>query len=243
MALSVLELTLGSIKREFHFRQGTSDEGVIAQIFKNNDYNITRLPRGPALKKLYESQLRSGHTPLIVDAGANIGASAVHFGCSFPSARIVAIEPEKSNFELLLSNTKGLSVEYLLAALAANSGLVDLVDPGLGHWAFRTSSVPAEGRPVSQKVQCVTVNEIYQTHSERCAPFIVKIDIEGGEYDVFQGNTEWVEKTPLIIIELHDWLLLRKATSQPFLRCISSHDRDFLYLGENVFSIDNKLLD
>ncbi len=74
MALSVLNLTLGPVAREFHFRQGTSDEGVITQVFKNNDYNVTRLPRGPELKKYYDELLRSGRVPLIVDAGANIGA-------------------------------------------------------------------------------------------------------------------------------------------------------------------------
>lgn len=71
---------------------------------------------------------------------------------------------------------------------------------------------------------------------------MVKIDIEGGESDLFSANTEWVAKTPLIIIELHDWLLTGTANSRTFLQCIAGHNRDFVHIGENVFSIDNDLM-
>ena len=36
---------------------------------------------------------------------------------------------------------------------------------------------------------------------------LIKIDIEGGESELFEKNIEWIEKFPLIIIELHDWML------------------------------------
>ena len=36
----------------------------------------------------------NGKRPLIVDAGANIGASAAFFAMTYPTAKIVAIEPE-----------------------------------------------------------------------------------------------------------------------------------------------------
>ena len=90
-------------------------------------------------------------------------------------------------------------------------------------------------------MKCITVNEIYASRSQDCSPFIVKIDIEGGESALFSTNTEWVATTPLIIIELHDWLLPGKAASRSFLQCIAGQDRDFVYIGENIFSIDNNL--
>jgi hypothetical protein len=40
---------------------------------------------------------------------------------------------------------------------------------------------------------------------------------------------------------LHDWMLPGKGSALPFLRCVSALDRDFLYSGENVFSIDNAI--
>jgi hypothetical protein len=70
-------------------------------------------------------------------------------------------------------------------------------------------------------------------------PFIAKIDIEGGEAELFAAETGWVDQFPLLIVELHDWLLPRAGTSRSFLRCVAGLDRDFVYLGENVFSIAN----
>jgi len=240
---SDLNLNIGAASRNFKFRPGTSDEGVIAQVFKNGDYNCRRLRRGAELFGYCElGATSSKKSPLIIDAGANIGASPVFFTQAFPKTHVVAIEPEADNFALLSENTQGLPVECIHGALASKTGMIDLVDPGEGSWGFRTST-SGDGKPTNQSVNCVTINDIYQAHARDCFPFIVKIDIEGGEADLFSQNTEWVARTPLIIIELHDWLLSGKANSRSFLQCISSHDRDFVYLGENIFSIDNNLVD
>src|SRR5262249_53915490 len=164
-----------SMARKFHFRPRTSDEGVMAQVFRHNDYDFARLRRGNELKQLYDKQIASGRSPLIIDAGANIGASAVHFACSFPKARIVAIESEKANYDLLLANTRDLAVDHMLAALASSASMVELVDPGLGSWAFRTATT-GPGKSINQHVQCVTVNDIYAARAHDAVPFVAKID-------------------------------------------------------------------
>jgi FkbM family methyltransferase len=239
---NTINIGIGSANREFRFRPGTSDEGVISQILTNSHYDLKRLRRDAELRGFYERETSLRKAALIIDAGANIGASPVFFASTFPKARVVAIEPEKDNFELLSANTQGLSVECIHGAVACMPGLADLIDPGEGSWGFRTSNL-VDGKPTNQTIQCITINEIYEAHTHGYFPFIVKIDIEGGEHNLFSEATEWVARTPLIIIELHDWLLLRKASSRPFLRCISSHDRDFVHVGENIFSIDNNLMD
>lgn len=240
MALATLNLTLGSDSRKFYMRPGTSDEGVFEQVLKNSEYNFHRLHHGAELMQLYD-RIALSKAPLIVDAGANIGASPLYFALSFPKASVVAIEPERDNFELLAANSEGLRIECVRGALASKFGSIDLVDPGEGSWGFRVSTVGA-GKTINQTVPCVTINDIYDKHTPECAPFIVKIDIEGGEHELFSANTEWVAKTPLIIIELHDWLLRGQAKSRSFLRCISGYDRDFVSVGEIIFSIDNALL-
>jgi len=240
MDRATLNLTLGSANRPFSFRPGTSDEGVIDQIFKQGDYNLGRLRRSPELSAFYNKIAASSKSSLIVDAGANIGASSIYFSYSFPKAQVVAIEPEPNNFNLLRTNTNGIPVECIRGALAAKPGLVGVVDTGEGFWGYRTTGT--DSMAAGQPVKCVTINELYESKSPKCAPFIVKIDIEGAESDLFSAHTEWVAATPLIIIELHDWLLPGKANSRAFLQCISSFDRDFVYIGENIFSIDNNLM-
>ena len=69
----------------------------------------------------------------------------------------------------------------------------------------------------------------------------VKIDIEGFENELFSKNTEWIDNFPIIIIELHDWMLPKTCKSSNFLSSISKKNRDFLYSGENIFSIKNEL--
>jgi FkbM family methyltransferase len=240
MERAKLDLKIGSTSRPFVFRPGTSDEGVMTQIFKQNDYSFGRLRRGQEIADFYNRAAASAKSPLIIDAGANIGASSVYFAYSFPKARVVAIEPEQGNFDLLETNTQGMAVEPVRCALAAAPAHVNLVDPGTGFWGYRTTTSP-DGNLMAQSVPCITINEIYAARSQHCSPFIVKIDIEGGESELFSAGTEWVAATPLIIIELHDWLLPGQASSRPFLQCISGQDRDFVYIGENIFSIANNL--
>jgi hypothetical protein len=72
-------------------------------------------------------------------------------------------------------------------------------------------------------------------------PFLCKIDIEGGERELFAEQTGWIDCFPLLVIELHDWLLPGQGVSRHFLREMAVRDRDFVYRGENVFSIANRL--
>jgi hypothetical protein len=64
---------------------------------------------------------------------------------------------------------------------------------------------------------------------------IVKVDIEGAEASLFRSNIEWVGRTDLIAIELHDWMLPKQRTSAPFVRSFANLDFDLLQRGENLF--------
>jgi FkbM family methyltransferase len=240
MTLAVANLTIGATARRFHFRPKSSDEGVIKQIFVDKDYDLRRLRRFQSLVDYVQRQEKTGRKPLIVDAGANVGASPIFFLSDFATARIVAIEPDRANFDLLTRNTEGLDVDCVHGAVHSTAGRARLVNVGEGHWGFRTEAV-GNGSDGADSVACVTINDIYAAHEPAYFPFIAKIDIEGGELDLFSANTEWVAKTPILIIELHDWLMPEQGTSAPFLKCIAGLDRDFVYWQENVFSIANGL--
>jgi hypothetical protein len=69
-------------------RLGTSDLKVAIAGFIGREYEPITLARAR----------------VIVDAGANIGTSAVFFARKWPGARILALEPEAGNFALLLRN-------------------------------------------------------------------------------------------------------------------------------------------
>ena len=223
-------------ERAFRHRGTRADLGVITQIFEAQDYSLKPLQRGAELQDLYDRIAAAGQVPLVLDAGANIGASVLYFAQAFPRAHIVAIEPARNNFEVLQANAAGLDVDARRAAIGAAAGDTPLVDPGAGEWGYRTAAGAA-----GEQVRVLSATRLVaEKRAAGQVPFIAKIDIEGGEAELFSRDTEWLDLFPLLIVELHDWLLPRAGSSRNFLRCIAERDRDFVFLGENVFSIANQ---
>lgn len=221
---------IDALGRRVDHRGTSADIGVVHQVFYNRDYDLTRLKRHAEILRFYDGC----KNPLIIDAGANIGASAVWFAQTFPRAVVSAVEPHAANFQLLLHNVRALKVRPVMGALAKEAGTVQLFDPGEGDWGFRTGD--AEGLPLGN-VQAYTLADLIEPDDD---PFILKIDIEGGEADLFQVGD--FQRFPVVIIELHDWLLPRAGTSKSFLKWHVSQDRDLVHHGENIFSLCNALL-
>ena len=93
------------------------------------------------------------------------------------------------------------------------------------------------------QVAAITMTDILRKFdAARYRPLICKIDIEGGEKDLFCANLSWMGQFPLIIIELHDWLLPGTSNSKHFLSAISKRNFDVVSRNENIFCFNNDLL-
>ncbi len=239
--LACVELNSAIGKRDLYLRENSTDAGAIKQVFEEQQYAVAHLFRWAEISEFLARKQRAGETPLIIDAGANIGAATVYFAVHFPNARIIAIEPERGNFDVLQKNVEGLNVRCVQAALAGAPGRAKIVDPGDGQWGFRTAI--AAGKDVRENdLACVTIADIYaQEVKPGVFPFLVKMDIEGAESDVFTGDVSWIKQTPLFMIELHDWLMPKAGTASGFLKTIAHEPRDFLIRGENIYSIAHQL--
>jgi FkbM family methyltransferase len=220
-------------------RPRTSDLAVFAQVFVDNDYNLRRFGRYADICRLF-GEIDPGMTPLIVDCGANIGLSSLYFAKNWPSAHVVAVEPDPGNFELLRRNVAArANIQPVQAAVGGEDGPVRIMNQGAPEWARRTERVSGEtsdaiaGLSIQSLIAIAPPPRVYQ-------PFLIKIDIEGAEKDLFSRNREWISKFPILIIELHDWMLPGQGTSRAFLEAIASLDRDFVHFGENIFSIANR---
>jgi protein O-GlcNAc transferase len=233
----MLQLPAGGQRKFFYRADSIGDQGVIQQIFHAADYQIVPDSRYQTLVRYANAQAAAGKRPLVIDAGANIGASSVYFALQYSSGRVIAIEPEKGNAELARRNCEGLNVVVREAALGSEPGTAFLTDPGHSDWGFRV------GETGEHLVPVVTIPEILGAADVgEFAPLICKIDIEGGEVGLFAKNSDWVDAFPLIIIELHDWLFPGEGSSRNFLRAIASHNFDFIWRGENAFCFNNRLL-
>ena len=163
MPIHSVNISNGARSRQLCRRDNTSYPRVFDQIFRNHDYNITRLDRGKEIIRYYNKIITSGRKPLIVDAGANIGAATVFFQGCFPASHVVAIEPEAGNFAMLSRNTEGLDVENIQGALTSAPGYVTISDPKVGHWGYQTAPVAADDAG-NDATACVTVRQIYEKY-------------------------------------------------------------------------------
>jgi FkbM family methyltransferase len=222
-------------------RPSTSDVTVFEQVFVDRDYDIDAFPQITALRGKYEELLSSGKTPVIIDCGANIGLAAVWFKHQFPRAAIVAIEPSPSNYRILLRNLAGAPGFIAIQAAVWNrTTRVRIVDETADAWAFQVEECDdisvkgGDDTSAQAGIATITIEQALERVTNG-ALFIVKIDIEGSEDSLFASNTDWLSEVPLLIIELHDWMLPWRGTSRNFLRAMTRFDRDMVQKGENLF--------
>jgi len=215
-------------------RPNTSDIYVFEQVFANCDYSLRRLSRYKDIAAIYEEIVSQSYRPIVLDLGANIGMASLYFGRDWPQAWIAAVEPDQENFDILRRNVSGYDIQPFHAAVASADGKVSIITPGADSWAKQTT-IDSGG-----SVRAMSISSLLAHAPKGATPFICKIDIEGFEAELFSKNLEWIASFPVIVIELHDWMMPGTANSRNFLKAIALHDRDFVFHGENVFSIRNK---
>jgi FkbM family methyltransferase len=140
---------------------------------------------------------------LVIDAGANVGITTSFFAQTFPAAQVVAIEPERENFDLLRRNVGSLAnVSAVHAALWSGATAQQIVDPGIGPWRFQVR--PAEDAPDEGAVaQGLSVDDVLGRFESR-GPLLLKMDIEGAEREMLSTSSAWIDRVDVLAIELHD---------------------------------------
>jgi FkbM family methyltransferase len=211
-------------------RTADSDMAAVRQAFTARDYELTG-PAWPncAVQAKYESIVAGGGKPIIVDAGANIGVASLSFASQFPHARIVAIEPDPGNSTILRRNLEGrANCTIVEAAIGADRGFVRLHNEGQS-WAVRTERAQSG-------VSVITVDDAFAA-SGGDTPFIVKVDIEGFEKELFAANISWIERTQVVIIEPHDWMLPGQSSSRSFQEAMTRCPFELHIRGENLLYV------
>lgn len=212
-------------------REGTSDEAVLEQIFHTEEFNISTAPQFAWVRAVYEELLSDGACPLIVDCGANIGLSALYFASRLPKARIVGIEPAIDNVQLAQRNTAGHPlIEIIEAAVHDTASVLEIANPEAEKFAFRMQEARAGA---DRTVEAVTIGGIMERVGAR-RNLIVKVDIEGGEHELFRSNTGWLDHTQLLIVETHDWLFPGQGTSKTLFSAIAGRNFEVIHKGEYI---------
>lgn len=186
---SEVTVAVDGVSHPIHLRLRTTDVSTFIEIIVNREYDWDP-PNAPRI---------------IVDAGANIGLSSIFYANKHPEARIIAVEPEQSNFEMLTKNTRPYpNILAIHAALWKENKTLNISDPGQGQWGFQTKEEPEPcTSEMGTRVRGMTLDRLM----DECGIDyidVLKIDIEGSEKEVFENSVRWIDRVGMIAVELHD---------------------------------------
>lgn len=206
-----IKLYLKPLKKFIYIRPNDSDLKVCEQIFINKEYE-SKLIKKPRL---------------IIDAGANIGISALWFNKKYPNAKIVCLEPNTQNFELLVKNTCGIEkIKPLNLGLWSTNTKIQEKTPCVESWGFQFKKTKKK-----LGVKTITINQIIKKYGKID---VFKIDIEGSEKNVFvNADPRCLNKICLFIIELHDRFI--SGCSKAFYSFLGKKIKIQEINGENLF--------
>lgn len=207
----LMDVAIPGSPRSVLVRLGTSDINVFVHVFRWGEYGyeFAESPR------------------VIVDAGAYTGLSTAYFAMRYPAAKIIAIEPDEANFELLVRNTSGFAnVQAVRAALWVENGSVALADPGYGPWALRLAGTAGAGT----QVPAITMDDVLREYQLDTID-LLKVDIEGSEKELFAAAGSWIGQVDAICLELHD--RFKPGCSRAFYQAVGDFSTEFR-LGEDV---------
>ena len=208
------------------------DINTVFQVFGYEEYNLKIV--NSWRKKIFKFYTKNKIDLLIVDCGANIGSTSRYFSELFPKAKIISIEPDAQNFNLAKKNSNSEKILVLKNAVASSNFSYEVksqLDP-------RAHKIRINKKIKNNKT--ITIMQLLRNH-KKLKPFIIKIDIEGFEENLFKKNIKWMDNFKIIIIEIHDWMIPEKSISNNFIKSLAiiskKNKRDLIIQGENLISI------
>lgn len=141
----------------------------------------------------------------VLDIGAHVGVFSLYAVSKAPSAKVIAVEPEPSNLELLRKNVSLNHLENQIAVeafgVAGKPGSLSLnVMPGRGECNSMYRQTEASYRI---EVPVTTLTDLFTRHAiDRCD--ILKMNCEGAEYEIFYSlPDEYFRRISCMLINYH----------------------------------------
>lgn len=230
---AIINVTVNGQQLKPVIRRRGSDIAVFRQIFILNEYL-------PAIQ-LLQSMKRP--VKVIVDAGANIGLTSIQLASYFHEAKILSIEADPQNFEVLKKNLNTHfpeRIQPINRALWSTNATLNLTqDNTRSYWA---RSVSEHSVANGYSVKGFTIEDLQQETQHQVIDFL-KIDIEGAEASFFENrdhSSNLLLSIAVLAIELHGDEIFEKKFKELL------HETGFLqfHSGESLFAVNkNKILD
>jgi len=206
-----------SLPKGFLFNfEGRLDHGILSHFYKTG---------------YFIEDIESLRIATIIDAGAYIGDETARFLLHYPNAKIVAIEAAERNYFLLQKNfQKVRNVALIKGALWPVKANLKVI-PGKSLEAFKV----IETTDTHESIPAWTIPNIIEKMGwDRID--ILKLDIEGSEYELFTRNyEEWIGKVNVFIFEVPD--NDHAGTTQAIYQSLSKYKYNSFVCGENLVLI------
>lgn len=216
-------------------RGGTTDVNDAVVVLSGKEYPPELIGLGSSFQK--------NDSPVILDCGGHIGSFTLLVKSLVPNAQITAMEPVPDNQKLFienitLNNFQGITLVPF--ALYGQSGTFYIDLAGKQFDAVNVTSVkPQHSEYIT--INALTLDEVVsQNHLEKID--LLKMDIEGAEYNIFTHSLEALSKhVARLIMEFHpagdtakrDEIYQRLCVDGPF---------ELIYETKNILGFSNKNL-
>lgn len=144
------------------------------------------------------------HDMVVIDVGANLGDfTLVAAKAVGPRGKVVAFEPDPQNFGWLTKSVgrNGFkNIEIRQEALSASEGTAPFFLSDVSGWhTLNVGQVPLSGERAPIVVQTRPLDTLTLDRLD-----VVKIDVEGAEYEVLCGAERHLQRfRPLLFVDLH----------------------------------------
>jgi FkbM family methyltransferase len=210
--------SLGRIRLRSH----STDISVLSELLIGDE--IAALPEMPDART-------------VVDLGANIGLSCRWLQARYPQARMVCVEPDPGNLELLRVNAAGSMI--VGACIGGHERTVTLSDVD-GEWGYRMVDSADGVVPVITMSQLLEVAGIDQVD-------VLKCDVEGAEAELFENCRSWIQRVRSMNVECHrdmidaDGLLKLLDANEAGMRV--THREEHPEFGFDLIALDSPCTD
>jgi FkbM family methyltransferase len=177
---------------KFHLRHGSGDVAILNKIFARDRALSSYEPPAEVA-----AALEAAVAPRILDVGANIGLFGVYAFSRWPAAQITAFEPDPDNFEVLSATVAANDVGDRWAAVAA------AVSNAPGELRFAPGHGAKAHIATADDDGTIGVPAIDFFDQRGGGIDLVKMDIEGGEWEILADPRLATLKARAIRLEWH----------------------------------------
>lgn len=187
-ALRMMRLPNEGRRRSVRLRDGTT---ITYRLNRGDIQSIREVFMDEAYRPPFDCR-----PDVVIDLGANIGLTSLYWYRTLAPRLVIAVEPDPENARIARINLGGIPATVIEKAVGARDGTAKFQQTRTSN----QGSLSRDGVGVDVVVASMAT---VLAEVPLGLTVLVKVDIEGGEQDLFASNTEWLERIDGLVVEFH----------------------------------------